>query len=70
MLLHIWVRRNKCTRSILQVISTFVRFHGETWFLLFGVLQIQLIKAMDAARLTDGCDKLPDIHDSCTIADE
>jgi hypothetical protein len=52
------------------LISNADQLCGEIWFLLFGVLQMQLIKAMDAARLTDGCDKLPDIHDSCTIADE
>ena len=38
--------------------------------LLFGVLQMQLIKAIEAARLTEGCDKLPDIQDNWTIAEE
>lgn len=38
--------------------------------ILFGVLQIQLIKAIDAARLTAGWDKLLEIQDNWTIEEE
>lgn len=50
--------------------SGFIEVIVKMLGLLLGVLQIQLISAMDAARFTAGCDRLPDIQDSWTIDDE
>lgn len=57
------VNRNTCMQSRLCLVLAKFTFCSREG-ILFGVLQMQLIKAIDAARFTDGCDKLPDIHDS------
>jgi hypothetical protein len=58
--------RNKYMQSILvsRSVSNGNLAQWTTGNLLFGVLQMQFIRAIDAARFTDGCDKLPEIHES------
>ena len=69
--LHILAHHSKCMQSILSLALAPLKLFAFMWrHLLLGVLHMQLINAIDAARFTDGCESDPEIQDSCTIAEE